>query len=95
MPDQNTTHDNRPARRWRRTDLVRADGSLPPDDWRLTDPTLGAITRIYRPTGGPQGGRWFWAVQVDAKGRPWNGGTGYAPTGAEAKAAFEAILADF
>jgi hypothetical protein len=84
-----------PDRKWRRTALTRADGAPVPDDWRLVDPDLGAIARLYRVTGGPNDARWFWAVQIDAQGRPWNSCTGYAPAGAEAKAAVEAIIASF
>lgn len=81
------------TRRWRRTALTRADGSPVPDDWSLIDEQLGGIARIYRVNGGPGDGTWFWAVQVDAQGRPWNAGTGYCATGAEAKQAVEAIVA--
>lgn len=80
------------GRRWQRSGLTRADGSLVLDDWCLVDPRLGPIARIYRTVGGPRDGQWFWAVQVDEKGRPWNGGTGYSPTGREAKKEVEAIL---
>jgi hypothetical protein len=82
-------------RKWRRTDLIGADGQLVRDDWCLIDEKLGAIARIYRMTGGPQDGQWFWAVQIDAQGRPWNSGLGSEATGAEAKAAIEAIIAGF
>jgi hypothetical protein len=78
---------------WRRTALTRADGAPVPDDWCLVDPQLGPIARIYRVTGGPRDGNWFWAVQIDKQGRPWNGGTGYCPSGREAKEAVEARMA--
>ncbi|GLI92322.1 hypothetical protein [Methylocystis echinoides] len=65
------------------------------DDWSLIDEQLGAIARVCRMTGGPQDGQWFWAVQIDELGRPWNSGSGNAPSGQEAKAAVERILADF
>jgi hypothetical protein len=81
--------------KWRRTALTRADGSPVPDDWSLVDERLGGIARIYRVNGGPGDGQWFWAVQVDAQGRPWNAGTGYCETGAEAKQAVEEIVAGF
>jgi len=82
-------------RKWKRTDLTRADGSVPPDDWCLVDYSLGPIARIYRINGGPQNDRWFWAVLIDAQGRPWNSGSGSAPSGAAAKAEVEKIVADF
>ena len=83
------------TRRWRRTALTRADGSPVPDDWSLVDEQLGPMARIYRITGGPQDGQWFWTVLVDAQGRPWNSGTGNVSSGAEAKAAVERVLAGF
>jgi hypothetical protein len=76
--------------RWRRTSLTRADGQLVPDDWSLVDVCDQAIARIYRVTGSPRPGEWFWAVLVNAEGRPWNGGTGYELTGAAAKEQCEA-----
>jgi hypothetical protein len=82
-------------RKWRRTDLRGADGHHVRDDWCLIDEKLGPIARIYRLTGGPQDGQWFWAVQIDAHGRPWNSGSGSEAIGAEAKAAVEAIVAGF
>lgn len=72
-------------RRWRRTALTRADGRPVPDDWSLVDEQLGPVARIYKETGGPRDGQWFWTVLVDGLGRPWNGGTGHCATGAEAK----------
>jgi hypothetical protein len=81
--------------KWRRTALTRADGSPVPDDWSLLDEQLGEIARIYRMTGGSQHGQWFRAVQIEALGRPCNSGSGNAPSGQEAKASVERILADF
>lgn len=83
------------TRKWRRTDLTGADGAPVPDDWCLVDEKLGAIARIYKVVGGPLDGNWFWAVQVDAQGRPWNSGTGYCATGKEAKETVEAMIAGF
>lgn len=80
-------------RRWCRTALTRADGAPVEDDWSLVDERLGPIARIYRVVGGPQDGTWFWTVLVDAQGRPFNAGSGSVPTGAEAKAAVEKIVA--
>ena len=58
------------TRNWRRTRLTRADGSQVPDDWTLEDETGQPLGRIYVETGGPQGGRWFWAVQVARQNEP-------------------------
>ncbi len=63
------------------------------DDWSLVDERGQPIGRIYRMTGGPKDGHWFWCVLIDAEGRPWNGGTGDCLTGREAKAAVEARVA--
>ncbi len=63
-----------------------------PDDWSLVDERGQPLGRIYRITGGPKDGHWFWTVLVDAQGRPWNAGTGYCPTGREAKEAVEALV---
>jgi hypothetical protein len=78
------------TRYWRRTRLTRADGSPIPDDWTLEDETGQPLGRIYAETGGPQGGRWFWAVLVAPDGTPFNGGTGHAASGKEAREAVEA-----
>ncbi len=76
--------------RWRRTQLMGADGLQVVDDWCLELPNGDAVARIYKVRGGPRDGRWFWAVQIDEHFRPWNGGTGYCETGREAKEAVEA-----
>jgi len=78
------------TRNWRRTRLTRADGSPIPDDWTLEDHTGQPLGPIYAETGGPQGGRWFWVVQVAQDGTPFNGGTGHAASGKEAREAVEA-----
>ncbi len=80
------------ALKWRRTTLSGADGALVSDDWSLVDEHGQAVGRIYKMTGGPQDGHWFWTVLVDEQGRPWNGGTGSCLSGPEAKAAVEARL---
>jgi hypothetical protein len=77
-------------RNWRRTRLTRADGSPIPDDWTLEDENGQPLGRIYAETGGPQGGRWFWAVLVAPDGTAFNGGTGHAASGKEARKAVEA-----
>jgi hypothetical protein len=56
------------TRNWRRARLTRPDGSPIPDDWTLEDATGQPLGRIYAETGGPQGGRWFWAVLVAPDG---------------------------
>jgi hypothetical protein len=78
-------------RRWRRTSFRRLDGSIDiaPDDWCLEDPAGQPLARIYRFAYGPQAGRWAWFVQVDREGRPYNGGTGTAATGKQAREACE------
>ena len=75
---------------WRRTRLTRAAGSPIHDAWTLEDETGQPLGHIYAETGGPQGGRWFWAVQVAPDGTPFNGGTGHAASGKEAREAVEA-----
>ncbi len=62
-----------------------------PDDWSLADERGQPVGRIYKMAGGPKDGHWFWTALIDAQGRPWNGGTGYYPTGREAKEAVEAL----
>ena len=79
-------------RLWRRTRLTRADGSPVPDDWTLEDDSGQLLGRIYAEIGGPQGGRWFWAVLVAPDGTPFNGGTGHTETGREAREAVEALV---
>jgi hypothetical protein len=88
-------------RNWRRTSFRRLDGSIDiaPDDWTLEDVNGQPLARIYRYAYGPNAGRWAWFVQVDPQGRPYNGGTGAAATGTEAREAcearvFEGLLAD-
>ena len=47
-------------------------------------------SRFCAETGGPQGGRWFRAVQVSLDGTTFNGGTGHAAPGKKAREAVEA-----
>jgi hypothetical protein len=81
------------SRRWRRTSFRRLDGSVEfaPDDWTLEDPAGQPLARIYRTTGAPRDGMWLWFVLTDPLGRPYNGGTGTAATGTEAREAVEAL----
>ncbi len=79
-------------RNWRRTSFRRLDGSVDsaPDDWTLLDGEGRPLARIYRYLYGPKAGCWSWFVQVAPDGTPFNGGTGTAPTGKEAREACEA-----
>ncbi len=70
--------------RWRRTALIAAIGPVA-DDYCLYDAAGQPVARIYKVRGGPYDGHWFYALQVDEQGRPWNAGTGYCATGREAK----------
>ncbi len=76
--------------RWRRTRLTAADGRQVEDDWCLELPNGDAVARIYRVRGGPRDGHWFWAVQIDERFRPSDGGSAYCETGREAKKVVEA-----
>ena len=79
--------------KWRRTAFTRIDGAvdIAEDDWSLMIDRLPAA-RIYRVNGGQNDGRWFWAVQIGPGRVPFNGGTGHAGGGREAREACEAIL---
>ncbi|CAJ0891000.1 hypothetical protein AMST5_04097 [freshwater sediment metagenome] len=79
-------------RNWRRTSLTGADGAPVPDDWSLLDLAGRPLARLYLRQGGPQGGRWQWFVQIASDGTPFNGGTGTAATGREAREACEALV---
>ncbi len=79
--------------RWRRTHLTGANGRPVDDDYCLLDDAGQAVARIYKVRGGPYDGHWFYALQVDEHGRPWNAGTGYCATGREAKQICEAMAA--
>jgi hypothetical protein len=81
-------------RNWRRTSFRRLDGSIDfsPDDWCLEDVNGQPLARIYRYAYGPNAGRWAWFVQVAPQGRPFNGGTGTAETGREAREACEDLV---
>ncbi len=79
--------------RWRRTDLIVASGGPVEDDYCLLDAAGQPVARIYKVRGGPYDGHWFYALQADEQGRPWNAGTGYCATGREAKEICEAMAA--
>lgn len=70
------------------------NGAPVPDDWSLLDDGGHPLARIYRRQGGPQGGCWQWFVQVTTGGTPFNGGTGTAATGGEAREACERLVPD-
>jgi hypothetical protein len=84
------------TRNCRRTALKRLDGSVEfaPEDWTLLDGQGRAHARIYRYLYGPQAGRWSWFVLIAPDGTPFNGGTGTAGTGKEAREACEALVPD-
>jgi hypothetical protein len=69
---------------WRRTSFEDTAGNVEvvPDDWTLLD-----LARLYKVTGGPQGGRWFWAVLIRPDGSQGSGGTGFVASGREAREA--------
>jgi hypothetical protein len=75
--------------------VTSANGAVVPNDRCLVDEKLGPIAHVYRINGGPQNDRWFWAVLIDAQDRPWNSGSGSAPSGAAAKAEVERIVDEF
>ncbi len=81
-------------RNWRRTAFRRLDGSMEfaADDWTLYDASGNPLARIYRYLYGPIAGRWSWFVMVAPDGTPFNGGTGTAATGREAREACEALI---
>jgi hypothetical protein len=81
------------AFKWRRTAFMRIDGAvdIAEDDWSLLVDGLTAA-RIYRLNGGPNDGRWFWAVQIGPGCVPFNSGTGNTDGGRQAREACEAIL---
>ena len=78
--------------KWRRTNILSADGSIRDDDWTLYADDGRNLARIYQVSHGPREGQWFWAVQIDTQGRPWNGGTGTEATGREAREACKARI---
>ncbi len=82
-------------RNWRRTSFRRSDGSIEvtPDDWTLFDDNGCPLARIYHFRFGPNAGRWAWFVLVAPDGAPpFNGGTGVAQTGREAREICERLV---
>jgi hypothetical protein len=79
--------------KWRRTAFARIDGAVEfaENGWSLFVDGLPAA-RLYRVSGGPHSGKWFWAVQIGPGRVPFNSGTGHAFGGREARKACEAIL---
>jgi hypothetical protein len=49
---------------WRRTAIANASGGVEvaQDDWTLLRPSGEPLARLYKVTGGPQSGRWYWTV---------------------------------
>ena len=80
--------------RWRRTAFEDRSGNveIAPDDWTLLDPSDEPLARLYKVFGGPQDGRWYWTVLSRPDGSVGNGGTGFTPTGREAREACEARI---
>jgi hypothetical protein len=78
--------------KWRRTAFEDTAGNveIAPDDWTLLDPSGMALARLYKVSGGPQDGRWYWTVLVRTDGSAESGGTGFVATGREAREAREA-----
>ncbi len=79
-------------RNWRRTSFRRLGGAIETaqDNWTLVDDVGRPLARIYLYLYGPNAGRWSWFVLVGPNGTPYNGGTGTAATGREAREECEA-----
>ena len=61
---------------WRRTAFasISGDVEIAPDDWTLLDPSGEPLARLYKVMGGPQDGRWYWTVLIQARrqrGKRW------------------------
>ena len=86
-----------PGTKWRRTSFEDTAGNveIAPDDWTLFDPSGEPLVRLYKVTGGPQDGRWYWTVLVRPDGSQGSGGTGFVDTGREAREACEARVPRF
>ncbi|MEK4034538.1 hypothetical protein WOC76_11140 [Methylocystis sp. IM3] len=86
--------ENTVKRNWRRTSFRLLGGTVEtaPDDWTLCDEDGRPLARIHHYLYGPQAGAWSWFVQVAPDGTPFNGGTGVAVTGREAREACEALV---
>ncbi len=79
---------------WRRTVFTSINGNdeIAPDDWTLLDLSDKPLARLYKVTGGPQDGRWYWSVLFMRDGSVGNGGNGFTATGREAREACEARM---
>jgi hypothetical protein len=68
---------------WRRTAFRSASGDVEvaQDDWTLLRPSGEPLARLYKVTGGPQSGRWYWTVLFRPDGSVGSGGTGFAESG--------------
>ena len=82
------------SNKWRRTTFARLNGDLDiaSNDWTLIDSGGEHLARLYKAVGGPHDSHWFWSVLVGLDGQPFNGGTGYAATGQEAREASEVLI---
>jgi len=82
------------GRRWRPTLSLQLNGLIDVtlDDWTLEDSAGRPLARIYRFLDGPNAGRWAWFIEVDLQGLPFDGDTGTAATGTEARDACEALV---
>jgi hypothetical protein len=93
-PDDSSLREPETRSNWCRTSFRRSDGSIDvtPDDWTHLDDNGHPLERIYHYRFGPNAGRWAWFVLVAADGVPFNGGTGVAQKGREAREICERLL---
>ena len=49
---------------WHRTAFksIKGEVEVAQDDWTLVNPAGEALARLYKVSGGPQDGRWYWTV---------------------------------
>jgi hypothetical protein len=87
-------HPGTTRRNRRRTSFKRPDGAAgaAKDDWTLSDDAGRALARICRYLYGANAGRWFWTVLIAPDGTPFNAGSGFAATEAEARKICEAMI---
>jgi hypothetical protein len=79
---------------WRRTAFTSINGEVEvaPDDWTLLNPDGEPLARLYKVSGGPQDGRWYWTVLFRPDGSVGGGGNGIAESGRAAREACEARI---
>jgi hypothetical protein len=87
-------HPGMTRRNWRRTSFKRPDrtAGVARNDWTLSDDASRALARIYRYLYGANAGAWFWMVLIAPDGTPFNAGSGFAATEAEAREICEAMI---